>query len=198
MSWAKLSDDYGDDCWTLSDAAFRLHVDGLCWSNRKLLDLRIPKADLPRVSRRPEAAAELVAVGWWSDEGGAYTIRHHACYQRAAEDVLRQQEVNKANRAKGRTRPGREQVQPDESSDESSDRSSDERDRPGQDRLVVEETHYETFVDAQADDEQSVSSVADVRCYACKTSNPPGVAECGYCHNRIAGDGSPRLRAVSE
>ncbi|MGC7224587.1 hypothetical protein RBA13_22790, partial [Mycobacteroides abscessus subsp. massiliense] len=42
MTWTKLSDDYGDDCWRLSDAAFRTHTEGLCWSNRKLLDLVIP------------------------------------------------------------------------------------------------------------------------------------------------------------
>jgi hypothetical protein len=42
MTWAKLSDDFTDDCWTLSDGAFRLHVEGLVWSNRKLLDLVIP------------------------------------------------------------------------------------------------------------------------------------------------------------
>ena len=34
MTWTKLSDDFGDDCWELSDAAYRLHVEGLLWSNR--------------------------------------------------------------------------------------------------------------------------------------------------------------------
>ncbi len=30
MTWTKLSDDFSDDCWTLSDQAFRLHTEGLC------------------------------------------------------------------------------------------------------------------------------------------------------------------------
>ncbi len=48
MTWSKLSDDFPDDCWTLLDGAFRLHVEGLCWSNRKLLDCRIPNGHLRR------------------------------------------------------------------------------------------------------------------------------------------------------
>ena len=137
MTWTKISDDFADDRWTLSDAAFRLHVDGLTWSNRKLLDLRIPKDDLPRCSKRPEAVAELLAVGWWTDDGDAYVIRHHAIYQRTRDQVVAQQEANKANRAKGRARPVRERVRSDESSDGSSHRSSDERDGTGQDGLTT-------------------------------------------------------------
>ena len=68
MTWTKLSDDFPDDCWTLSDAAFRLHVEGLAWSNRKLLDLRLPKDNLSRWAKHPEAVDELVANGYWTDE----------------------------------------------------------------------------------------------------------------------------------
>lgn len=35
MTWTKVSDDFTDECWTLSDEAFRLHIEGLTWSNRK-------------------------------------------------------------------------------------------------------------------------------------------------------------------
>jgi hypothetical protein len=31
MTWTKLSDDFSDDCWELSDAAVRLHMEGLVW-----------------------------------------------------------------------------------------------------------------------------------------------------------------------
>jgi hypothetical protein len=101
VTWTKLSDDFSDDCWTLSDAAFRLHVDGLLWSNRKLLDLHLPKDDVPRFSKRPEAATELVAAEWWADRGDHYEIRHHAIYQRTRENVVKQQEVNAENGRKG-------------------------------------------------------------------------------------------------
>ncbi len=129
MTWTKLSDDFTDDTWTLSDAAHRLHVDGLVWSNRKLLDVHIPKADLARVSPRAEVVPELLDAGFWRDDGDFYVIRHHADYQRTREQVIHQQEANKKNRAKGRARPVREQF--DQPSDESSNHSSDERDRTG-------------------------------------------------------------------
>jgi hypothetical protein len=108
MTWTKLSDDFTDDCWTLSDAAYRVHSDGLVWSNRKLLDCVIPKEDVYRFAKRPEAVQELLDAGYWSDLGTAYVIRHHAQYQRLREAVIRQQEANAANGAKG-GRP-REQV----------------------------------------------------------------------------------------
>ena len=81
MTWTTLSDDFSDDCWTLSDAAFRLHTEGLVGSNRKLLDLRIPKDDLRRFASYPDAVGELLAVGWWTEDGGVYVIRHHGGYQ---------------------------------------------------------------------------------------------------------------------
>lgn len=108
MTWTKQSDDFADDCWGLSDAAFRLHSEGLIWSNRKLLDCRIPKEDLRRF-KRPEAVTELLETGWWAEEGEVYVIRHHAGYQRRREDVLAQQAANLANgRRGGRPRKHRE------------------------------------------------------------------------------------------
>jgi hypothetical protein len=101
MPWSKLSDDFSDDCWELSDAAFRLHVEGLLWSNRKLLDLRLDKDDVRRWAKHPEAVEELVACGWWEDCGDHYRIIHHGCYQRPREAVLAQQERNQKNGQKG-------------------------------------------------------------------------------------------------
>jgi len=101
VTWTKLSDDFADDCWTLSDAAFRLHVEGLTWSNRKLLDLRLAKDDVRRFAKHPEVATELVASGWWTDRGEYYDIQHHATYQRPREDVLRQQARSAENGRKG-------------------------------------------------------------------------------------------------
>lgn len=112
MTWTKLSDDYSDDTWTLSDAAFRLHTEGLIWSNRKLLDCRIPRDDVRRFAKRPEALGELLACNWWREDGDVYEIRHHAAYQRTRDEVLSRQAVNRANGAKGGRPPKatREQV----------------------------------------------------------------------------------------
>lgn len=101
MTWTKLSDDYSDDCWELSDAAYRLHTEGLTWSNRKLLDGTLPKDDVRRWAKRPEAADELVACGWWEDRGDEYQIIHHACYQRTREQVLAQQQRSRGNGQRG-------------------------------------------------------------------------------------------------
>ncbi len=112
MTWTRLSDDYPDDCWRLTDAACRLHTDGLVWSNRKLLDLRIPKDDLPRVSKRAEAVPELLDAGFWTDDGDCYVIRHHGLYQRTREQVIARQETSKRNGSRGGrpAGPGRERT----------------------------------------------------------------------------------------
>lgn len=114
MTWTKLSDDFTDDCWTLSDAAVRLHIDGLIWSNRKLLDNRIPAEDVPRISKGADAVKELQDVGWWTydEDDGVFVIRHHAIYQRSREQVISIQERNQRNGAKGGRppKPGRERV----------------------------------------------------------------------------------------
>lgn len=112
MTWTKLSDDYADECWTLSDAAFRLHTEALVWSARKLLDCRIPVTDLPRFSRCPDAADELLGCGWWSldMEAGVYELIYHARYQLTREQAARLQKRNQENGKKGGRppKPGRE------------------------------------------------------------------------------------------
>ena len=100
MTWTKLSDDFSDDCWTLSDAAFRLHVEGLVWNNRKLLDLRLPLEDVRRF-KRSEVVQELLDGGWWRRDGDVYVIQHHAAYQRARAAVIAQQTANAKNGRKG-------------------------------------------------------------------------------------------------
>lgn len=139
MTWSKLSDDFSDDCWELSDAAVRLHMEGLVWSNRKLLDLRLAKNDIVRWAKRPAAAEELVAAGWWRDCGNHYEIVHHAAYQRTREAVLKQQEANRRNGQRG-GRPAREQaatLKPlrTESVNGSLSDSKTERDGTGQARI---------------------------------------------------------------
>ena len=152
MTWTKLSDDYSDDCWTLSDPAWRLHAEGLIWSNRKLLDCRIPKDDL-RHMKCPEAVVELLATGWWAEAGDVYVIRHHAAYQRTREAVVKQQEVNQQNGRKG-GRPAKPTRIPatreTESLTESLTESETERDRPGLDRTAPRASTDETELDLVA------------------------------------------------
>ena len=171
VTWTKLSDDYGDDCWTLSDAAYRLDTDGLVWSNRKLLDLRIPKGDLPRASPRAEVVAELVDAGYWADDGDSYVIRHHGTYQRTREEVLHQQEVNSRNGAKGGRPPkaGRERwpTETDSLTDSLSDsKSESETERDGTGLASREGELAGTSPGAHANDNGAA------RCIDCGTPNP--------------------------
>lgn len=152
MTWTRLSDDYTDDCWRLSDEAFRLHTEALIWSNRKLLDCTIPKDDVRRFAKRPEAIPELLAAGWWTETKTHYVIRHHAVYQRQAAAVLRQQAANRENpRGHGRPRkaigPSREQWPENDSFNDSFNDLSDERvwSGPG----LEEEDKRESFTDEQ-------------------------------------------------
>lgn len=125
MTWTKLSDDYDDDCWTLSSDAYRLHTAGLVWSNRKLLNCRIPKADMHRF-RTPEALPELLAEGYWAEDGDAYLIVHHADYQPTKEQVLSRQNANRQNaRRGGRPRKPRKPKETDSVSESVSGWESD-------------------------------------------------------------------------
>ncbi len=77
MTWTKLGEEWSDAARELSDAAFRSHVEALCWSNRRGLDLLIPKRDLRRFAETDDpdtAVKDLVAAGWWQDCGDAWFI----------------------------------------------------------------------------------------------------------------------------
>ncbi|MCA1675735.1 MAG: hypothetical protein LC799_27335 [Actinobacteria bacterium] len=77
MTWTKLGDEFGDAAADLSDAAVRLHVEALLWSNRLLLDLLVPVRDLRRFAFTDEAdlaVAELLAAGWWEQRGTVWWI----------------------------------------------------------------------------------------------------------------------------
>jgi hypothetical protein len=108
MTWTKTGDEFADECWQLSDAAYRLHHEGLTWSNRKHLDGRLDKNEMVRWAKNPGAAEELLDIGFWSDEGDHFQIHHAMGWQPTAEQWFHQSEVNRANRAKGKTRPVRE------------------------------------------------------------------------------------------
>lgn len=69
MTWTELDDSFADreDIATLTDAAFRVHVEGMIWCNRLLTDGRVPGN--PRMLARVLPGAtqavvdELLAAG---------------------------------------------------------------------------------------------------------------------------------------
>lgn len=77
MTWTKLGDEFPAAARELTDAELRTHVEALCWSSLRLLDLRIPKQDVRRFAESPDAAAAidgLAAKGWWKDLGDEWDI----------------------------------------------------------------------------------------------------------------------------
>lgn len=102
MTWTKLGDEFGDESWGLSDAAWRTHVEALMWSNRLGLDLMIPRRHLNRFAFTADpaaAAAELCATGWWKEDGDYWDIslrfpdwqlEHAVVEQRREAAALRQ------------------------------------------------------------------------------------------------------------
>lgn len=84
MTWAKTGTEFPDDCANvgLSDAAYRTHHEAISWLYMvERTDMLVPKRLAGRVmfsDHSKQAVSELLAHGFWSDEGDAWRIEHHA------------------------------------------------------------------------------------------------------------------------
>jgi len=77
MTWTKLGDEFPAAARELTDAELRTHVEALCWSSLRLLDLHIPENDVRRFAESPDAADAvegLAAKGWWEHRGDSWYI----------------------------------------------------------------------------------------------------------------------------
>lgn len=93
--WTKLSDDFGDQCADLSDAAFRTHTEGLLWTMRRVSGGVITRREVNRLAETedPDAAVqELLKQGFWSEENEGYRIEHHMKLQLEKEVIERRRE----------------------------------------------------------------------------------------------------------
>lgn len=95
MSWVRLDDNFCDHPKVvgLSDRAFRLHVEALCYCGRFLTDGEVSAQAITYLGtkvRRPErAVAELIAAGLWDRVGKAYRIHNYLRYQPSAVEAGR-------------------------------------------------------------------------------------------------------------
>jgi hypothetical protein len=99
MTWTKLSDDFDQHPKIIAagERAELLHVHGLIYSNRYLLDGFIPAEAVPHLSRhaRFEASIEaLIKLGIWVPVEGGYQIHDFLKYQRSRKQVLAERERN--------------------------------------------------------------------------------------------------------
>ena len=77
VTWTKLGDEFSDEARDLTDAEYRTHSEALIWSNRRGLDLLIPKRDLKKFAESADAedaVGGLIAKDWWADEGDRWNV----------------------------------------------------------------------------------------------------------------------------
>jgi hypothetical protein len=114
VTWGKFGVEFRGQVMQagLSDTAARTHFEGLLW----LYEAESPE---PRIGKHllrtvagsdgyEQAARELVAAGFWRDEGDAYVVDHHAeVYRQSLAAQLAHREQERARqRRKRRPRVG--------------------------------------------------------------------------------------------
>lgn len=102
MSWVKLDDRFTDNpkVSELSDRAFRVHVEGLCYVAGALTDGYISPKAAARWSRR--SIGELVTAGLWNlDATSGYRIHDYLDYNPPKEKVIANRQAKAAAGARG-------------------------------------------------------------------------------------------------
>ena len=153
MTWTKLSDDYGDECHTLSDAAFRTHTEGLIWAMRRETGGYVDARDVRRFAESPHAemaVAELVACGWWSVHLQGYQIHHHMEHQPEPDLIAKRRDLAAdRQRKKRRKAAGLEDVsRRDSPRDDPRYPGRDGTGRDGPEKQQLEETSSDAWPEA--------------------------------------------------
>lgn len=115
MTWTRLDENFYDHPKVVAAGpdAEHLHIRGLIYSNRYLLNGRLPKlavgAFSPFSGRRAERAIErLIEVGIWQEVKDAYEIHDYLIYQPSREQVQAQRKQKaSAGQAGGQARARR-------------------------------------------------------------------------------------------
>lgn len=96
MGWVRLDDNFADHPKVigLSDTAFRLYIEALCYSNRQLTDGFIPMSVYVKLSKLDEADY-LIEAGLWEEVEKGYQIRSYTEYQPTRSKVNEKREQAK-------------------------------------------------------------------------------------------------------
>jgi hypothetical protein len=139
LTWTKLSDDFGDQCADLSDAAFRTHVEGLLWVMRRETGGRLTHRDLRRFAESEDAvgaAAELVALGWWTTHAHGFTVVHHIEHQPEPDVLLARREADAARQRRRRRKAAKLDDEPSRRDTHRDDTRDPGRDGTDRDRSI--------------------------------------------------------------
>jgi hypothetical protein len=114
MPWARLDDAFPDHpkIAGLSDAAFRMHVRGICYAARLLTDGRVPKAvaeewmtsNRRRTRRELNALKELLDAGIWLTKRRDYVIHDYLEYNPSRAKVAAKRAADRQRLQVSRTR----------------------------------------------------------------------------------------------
>lgn len=108
MTWVKISDDFAEDCSSLSDAAFRTHVEALGWVMRRERGARFPKRELRRFTETrgdgEAAARELVEKGYWAEQGEEWEVVHSYANQPEPEVIAARRAADAERQRRARLR----------------------------------------------------------------------------------------------
>lgn len=96
MPWANFDDAFTEHpkIDALTDAAFRLHVAGICYSNRHLTDGYIDANRIARLVPRYKRSAlqELMHGGLWLPADGGYRIHDYLDWNRSKQQIEQERE----------------------------------------------------------------------------------------------------------
>lgn len=107
MPFLNMDDNFADHpkVDALSDGAFRLHVAGLCYSAKHMLDGFVPAHRVPRLTRtyRPRHLAELMQDRLWIPADGGHRIHDFLDWNRSREQIESDRErIKKARSEAGK------------------------------------------------------------------------------------------------
>jgi hypothetical protein len=105
VTWTKLPETVPDECEAagLSDGAFRLHVEALCWTKRRITGGRLSRRDVQRLSTSERTAtlvAELLAVDFWTAVGDSGYLIVNCMEHQLEPDLIRKRKEATAERVR--------------------------------------------------------------------------------------------------
>ena len=106
MTWAKLDDSFPEHLKVidLTDGAFRLYVEGLCYAARNLTDGALPRAAVRRLTGGDRRAGELVDAGLWDRTDTGWVIHDYLDFNPSSEQVRGEREQARQRKARQRDR----------------------------------------------------------------------------------------------
>lgn len=111
MPWVRFDDNTPDNpkIDALSDQAFRLWFNSICYANRNLTDGFVPTARVPRLTSNYKHAymAELIEAGRWHKEHDGIRIHDYLNSQFSAAQIAEQREREREKKARQRAAGGR-------------------------------------------------------------------------------------------